>query len=229
MLKIVNIHSYYGDSHVLQGISLEIRKDEAVCILGRNGAGKTTTIKTVMGYIQPKEGKIFFKNKDITKLPIYERVKLGIGYVPEDRRIFPDLTVEENLEVVHNYGKGRWDQEKLFEMFPILKKLKGKRGGSLSGGEQQILAIARALATNPDFLILDEPCEGLAPVIVEELLNTLMLLKKEVTIFLTEQNYYFATALADRVYIIEKGEIKYECTISELLKNEEITKKYLTV
>lgn len=229
MLKIIDIHSYYGDSHILQGISLEIRNDEVVCILGRNGAGKTTTIKTIMGYVKQKSGKIIFKGKDISYLPTYERVKLGIGYVPEDRRIFPDLSVEENLEVAHNYGKGKWTKERLFELFPILKRLSGKRGGSLSGGEQQILAIARALATNPDFLILDEPCEGLAPVIVDELLNIILLLKKEMTIFLSEQNYYFATTVADRVYIIEKGQIKYESSIKQLLENDEVKKSLLAV
>ncbi len=229
MLRISDIHSYYGDTHVLYSVSLEVNKDEIVCILGRNGAGKTTTIKTIMGYVRHKVGKIFFKDIDISSLTTYERVKLGIGYVPEDRRIFADLSVEENLEVVHNYRKGKWTKEVLFDLFPILKRLAGKRGGSLSGGEQQILAIARALASNPSFLILDEPCEGLAPVIVDQLLDIISSVRNEITILFSEQNYYFATEVAERVYIIEKGQIKYESSIKELMENEEIKRNLLAV
>ncbi len=230
ILKIEDIHVYIKESYILQGVSLHVEKEEIVCLLGRNGAGKTTTMKSILGYFTPKNGEITFKNQNITKEPVHKTVKKGIGFVPEDRRIFTELTVEENLEVAFNEkSDNSWTIERIFEEIPLLKNFRKRKGGELSGGEQQIVAIARALATNPSLLLLDEPCEGLAPVIVEQLAEIIVNLKNDMPILLSEQNAFFAMNVADRGYIIDKGKIKYQGRISELKDNREIQQRYLAV
>ncbi len=232
MLEIRAIHSYYGDSHVLQGVSLHIGEDESICLLGRNGAGKSTTMKSVMGFVPPREGTIRFRGEVISGLKPFEIVRRGIGYVPEDRRIFAELTVLENLEVAARKGgpgAGKWNLDAILEMFPLLTKLLKRQGGKLSGGEQQLLAIARALIGNPSLLLLDEPCEGLAPVIVEHLEEIILNLKREIPILIAEQNAHFALRVSDRGYVIEKGRIKHEGATADLRSNTEIQKRYLSV
>jgi branched-chain amino acid transport system ATP-binding protein len=232
MLEVRNIHVYYGESYVLQGVDLSVNKGEIVCLLGRNGAGKSTTFKSIVGYLTPKKGEIIFEEKVISKNQAYKNIKLGLGYVPEDRRVFSDLTVLENLEVAFsavNKSEIKWSVEDLFEMFPLLKKLRNKKGGELSGGEQQMVTIARAMATNPKLLLLDEPCEGLAPVIVEQLGKIIVDLKKNVTILLAEQNAFFALDVSDRGYVIDKGKIVYTGNSKELKENKEIQERYLAV
>ena len=232
MLRIEDIHVYYGESYVLQGVDLHVEKGEIVCLLGRNGAGKTTTMKSVIGYNPPRRGKIYLEDDVISGRPVYENVRLGIGYVPEDRRIFPLLTVEENIEVAllpPREGFTPWTPERIFDEFPLLAKLKKRLGGELSGGEQQVLAIARALAGNPKFLLLDEPCEGLAPVVVEMLGEIITGLSKEITILMAEQNARFALQISVRGYVIDKGRVCYEGTSQELVANEEIQCRYLAV
>ncbi|HIC85814.1 MAG TPA: ABC transporter ATP-binding protein [Desulfobacterales bacterium] len=231
MLSIEEIHLYIRDSYILQGLSIEVNSDQVVCLLGRNGAGKTTTIKSIMGYLHPKKGKVIFKQKEITSWPTYKIVNNGIGFVPEDRRIFPELTVRENLEVAFRSRghRGSWTIDRVFDEIPLLSNLQRRKGGQLSGGEQQILAIARALVTNPELLLLDEPSEGLAPVIVEKLAELIMGIKKDVTILLSEQNAYFALDVSDRGYIIDKGRIRFQGSSTELKSNKEIQARYLTV
>lgn len=231
MLKVEDIHTFYGDSHVLQGIFLEVKEKEVVCLLGRNGAGKSTTMKSIMGIVPPKKGRILFMGKETTGLPPYRMVKLGMAYVPEDRRVFAELTVEENLEVAHRASgrKGIWDMKSIFKKFPLLDKLRKRKAGNLSGGEQQLLVIARALITNPQMLLLDEPCEGLAPVVVKELEKVIMEIRESVTILLAEQNAPFALKVSHRGYVIEKGQIKYSGTTRKLIENEEIQKRYLAI
>lgn len=232
LLEIKDVHTYYGKSHILQGISLIIRQDEVVCLLGRNGAGKTTALKSVIGLVTPKQGSIKFKGQEIAGKAPFQIAKLGIGYVPEDRRVFPDLRVKENLEVIPQRGVNKhigWSVEKIFELFPILKRLENSKGMELSGGEQQMLTIARTLMGNPELLLLDEPSEGLAPIIVRELGNLIRTIKDKTTIFLVEQNSRFAINLSNRGYIIEKGKIGYEGGTTELKENKEIKEKYLAV
>jgi len=232
MLEINNIHTYYGKSYILQGISLIVSQDEVVCLLGRNGAGKTTTIKSIIGLVPPKRGSIRFKGNEIVGKEPFEIARLGIGYVPEDRRIFPDLTVKENLEVMPQRSVPQdeeWTVERIFELFPILKRLQGSKGMELSGGEQQMLTIARTLMVNPEILLLDEPSEGLAPLIVKELEHLVRQIKYHITILLVEQNSRFAIDLSNRGYIIEKGKILFQGDIKELKENKEIKERYLAV
>ncbi len=232
MLQVSDIHVYYGDSHVLQGVSLAVRPGEIVCLLGRNGAGKSTTLRGTLGLNPPKSGRIFFKGDDVTGLPVYEKARRGIAFVPEERRIFAGLTVHENLEVAilpARKGQTPWDPGRIYRTFPLLARLKARKGGNLSGGEQQMLAIARALAGNPLMLLLDEPCEGLAPVIVEELARVIAGLKSDMPILLAEQNARFALSIADRGYVIDKGIICYEGTRADLLGDQEIQSRYLSV
>jgi branched-chain amino acid transport system ATP-binding protein len=232
LLEINNIHTYYGKSYILQGISLIVSQDEVVCLLGRNGAGKTTTLKSIIGLVPPKQGSIRFKGDEIVGKEPFEIARLGIGYVPEDRRIFPDLTVKENLEVMPQRSVPQdeeWTVERIFELFPILKRLQGNKGMELSGGEQQMLTIARTLMVNPEILLLDEPSEGLAPLIVKELEHLVRQIKYHITILLVEQNSRFAIDLSNRGYIIEKGKILYQGDIKELKENKEIKERYLAV
>ncbi|NIA18917.1 MAG: ATP-binding cassette domain-containing protein [Xanthomonadaceae bacterium] len=232
MLNIEDIHVYYGDSYVLQGVSLSVGKGEIVALLGRNGAGKTTTMRSIAGYNPPARGTILFQGNTISGRPVYANIRAGIGYVPEERQIFPNLTVEENLEVATRPPKTNqtpWDFERLFSTFPLLTRLRHHLGGELSGGEQQMLAIARSLAGNPQLLLLDEPCEGLAPVIVESLGNIIMELKKEIPILMAEQNAHFALGIADRAYVIDKGIIRHQGNSCEISSNEEVKDRYLAV
>lgn len=233
ILEVKDIHTYYGMSHILFGVSLSVKKGEVVALLGRNGAGKTTTLRSIIGLAPPKSGSIQFKGQEIAGRPPYEIARLGIGFVPEDRRIFPDLTVLENLEVGKKGGpdgRGGWDLEKVFDYFPKLKELRNQMGGTLSGGEQQMLTIARTLMGNPELLLLDEPSEGLAPLIVRALEELIQRLKLEgMTILLAEQNLKFVGRLADQAYIIDDGRIPYEGRIEDLWRNEEVKKRYLAV
>jgi branched-chain amino acid transport system ATP-binding protein len=232
MLEVADIHVYYGDSHVLQGVSLTVKPGETVCLLGRNGAGKTTTLRGIMGYQPPSKGEVRFDGEAITRRPVYETVRRGIGFVPEDRRIFPDLTVEENLEVAElppRPGRPPWDRDRLYDAFPLLANLRDRKGGALSGGEQQMLAIARALAGNPRLLLLDEPCEGLAPVIVESVGEVILGLKSHMPVLLSEQNARFALSVSDRGYVIDKGIVRFQGAKAELLENTDIQDRYLAV
>ena len=232
LLEVKDMHSYYGKSHILQGISLNVVQDEVLCLLGRNGAGKTTTLKSIIGLVLPRQGNIRFKGKEIVGKEPFEIARLGVGYVPEDRRVYPDLTVKENLDVIPQREvpqKERWSVEKIFALFPVLKKLQESKGMELSGGEQQMLTIARTLMGNPEILLLDEPSEGLAPMIVRELEHLIRRIKAHTTILLVEQNSRFAIELSDRGYIIEKGKIYFEGNIEDLKKNREIKERYLAV
>jgi len=230
MLKVDSIHTYYDDSYILQGVGLDVNIGEIVCLLGRNGAGKSTTLKSIMGYNHPRKGSIQFLDQDISKQSVYKNVRLGLGYVPEDRRIFSELTVQENFEVSFNSAtEVFWTIDDLFNMFPLLDKFRHRKGGELSGGEQQMVAISRALACQPKMLLLDEPCEGLAPVVVEQLGEIIIKLKEHFPILLAEQNAHFALEIADRGYVIEKGLIKFSGTADELQRDEEIKKRYLSV
>ncbi len=232
LLSVQDINTYYGHSHILQGVSMHIAQGRAVAILGRNGAGKTTTLHSIMGLIKPRSGKIIFAEHDTTKLPAYEIARLGIGFVPETRGIFPSLSVLEHLTLAkpHNGAKRNWTLEKVFTMFPRLAERKSHGGTQLSGGEQQMLSIARALLTEPRLLVLDEPTEGLAPTIVTEIGSTLAALKQAGTsVLLVEQNYRFATALADEVYVLGKGRIRWHGTTSELEQQPEIKHTWLGV
>ena len=232
MLEVEGIHTFYGLSHILFGVSLKVESREVVCLLGRNGAGKTTTMKSVMGITPPKQGIITYKGDEITGIEPYLLARKGISYIPDDRRIFADLTVDENLEIAMKKGKGReeWSRERVYELFPALKNMESRRGSCLSGGEQKMLAIARALMGNPEFLLLDEPFEGLAPVLVYAIEEQIRKLREAgLTVFLAEQNMRSALRLSDRGYIIDDGEIRYHGSIEELRGNEEVRKKYLLV
>jgi len=232
-LTVENINTYYGLSHILFDVSLHVDQGEVVVLLGRNGAGKTTTMLSIMGLNPPKTGTISYKGKDITSLAPYKVARSGIGFVPEDRRIFPDITVLGNLDVGRKYSKSKankWTLERIYQLFPILKDFSNRHGGTLSGGEQQMLTIARSLMGNPEFLLLDEPSEGLAPLIVKVLGEFIEVIKKEgMTVLLSEQNTKFALKHADRAYIVDNGAIKFEGSIAQLEQNEEIKKRYLAV
>ena len=225
MLEVERIHTFYGLSHILFGVSLTIEAGRVVCLLGRNGAGKTTTLRSIMGLTPPSEGHVRFNQEDITGTPAYRLARKGMGYVPDDRRIFADLSVGENLEIAARIGPGgeKWDKDKVYELFPALKAMDNRRGGLLSGGEQKMLAIARALMINPQFLLLDEPTEGLAPALVKMLEERIHKLKEAgLTVLLAEQNLLFTLALSDYGYIIDNGRICYQGPVEELVDNEEV-------
>ena len=225
MLEVESIHTFYGMSHILFDVSLKIKQGQVVCLLGRNGAGKTTTLRSIMGLVPPVRGRVRLNGEDVTGVAPYRLVRKGIGYVPDDRRIFADLTVGENLAIAARQGPGTeaWDKDKVYELFPPLRPMDGRRGGLLSGGEQKMLAIARALMTNPRLLLLDEPTEGLAPLMVKVLGDRIARLKAlGLTVLLAEQNLKFTLALSDYGYIIDNGRIRCEGPVAELMVNEEV-------
>ena len=232
MLEVSQIHTYYGLSHVLFGVSLTVNQGEIVCLLGRNGAGKSTTMRSIMGLIPPRNGYIRFKGITCTGQKPYLSARMGMGYVPDDRRVFADLTVGENLEIVQrkNQKAGIWNKDAIYDFFPPLKNIDKRRAGFLSGGEQQMLTIGRALMTNPDLLLLDEPTEGLAPLVVKLLAQQIRKLKETgLTVLLAEQNQSIALELSDRGYVIDNGVIRFGGTIRDLMENEPIRQKYLCI
>lgn len=232
LLSVEDIHFGYGDdSEVLHGVSLDVHPGEVVAILGRNGAGKTTTLRSIIGIQRPSRGRIVYNGEEITNEPMYKTANRGIGFVPEDRRIFGPLTVEEHIEmaVQSQYRSVAEELERAFERFPKLEDMRTRKARNLSGGEQQMLAIARALVGRSDLLLLDEPTEGLAPKIVSTVGNTIQQLKESHTILLVEQNYPLARAVADRYYILDNGLIQSEGTIEELERNPELKETYLGI
>jgi branched-chain amino acid transport system ATP-binding protein len=235
MLALENVNAYYGDSHILHGVSFAVNAGEVVCLLGRNGAGKTTTVLTIMGYLKPRPGHIRYRDRDIAALAPYQVARLGFGFVPQDRGIFPSLTVRENLTVFARGGgqgadRRRWTLERIFDLFPNLRARERNLGFQLSGGEQQMLSIARALLRNPTLLLLDEPSEGLAPMIVQEIIDVLKSLKREgLAILLVEQNLRAALAVADRHHVMNKGEICFTGSSAELEGNDYVLRNYLSV
>jgi branched-chain amino acid transport system ATP-binding protein len=233
MLETTALNTAYGRAHILFDLDLGVGAGEVVVLLGRNGAGKSTTLKTVMGLARPLSGQVRFAGHRISGLAPYQIARLGLGYVPEDRRIFTDLTVMENLEVGRQpprAGALHWTPDRLFELFPNLGRMRTRRGGHMSGGEQQMLTIARTLMGNPRAILLDEPSEGLAPVIVESIAKTILGLKREgLSVLLCEQNLHFAQLVADRAYIVEKGHLRYSGTMAELEANPVMREQYLSV
>jgi branched-chain amino acid transport system ATP-binding protein len=229
MLELADVHAVYGRSHVLHGVSLRAGEGEVVSLLGRNGAGKSTTLKAIVGVVEVTAGEIRFEGRSLRDVPTHRVARLGIGLVPEDRRIFADLSVLENL-MVGARADGAWTVERIFGLFPRLAGLARQRGGSLSGGEQQMLTIARTLMTGPRLLLLDEPSEGLAPVVVAALADTVAALRRQgLSILMAEQNVKFARRLADRAYIIEKGQIRFDGTMAALDADESLRRAYLSV
>jgi branched-chain amino acid transport system ATP-binding protein len=232
LLELEDIHTAYGLSRVLFGISLEVKQGECVCLLGRNGVGKTTTMRSVMGLTPPSAGRVRFKSRDVTGWPPYRVARAGIGFVPEDRRIFAELSVWENLDVAERAAArpGRWTIDAVFELFPVLAGLRDRQGGFLSGGEQQMLTIARTLMGNPELLLLDEPSEGLAPLVVETLRIKIGELKAQgLTILLAEQGVDFSLSLADRVYLLEKGAIRHSGPARALREDKALLDRLLAI
>jgi branched-chain amino acid transport system ATP-binding protein len=233
ILDVREIHSYYGTSHILQGVSLRIRGGEAVCLLGRNGAGKSTTIKSIIGLVIAKKGEILFAEQNLVGKQPFQIARLGIGYVPEDRRIFPNLTVRENLEVAvqpAKSGQDPWTVDKIFDIFPKLGVMQDRRGKQMSGGEQQMLTIARTLMGNPQLLLLDEPSEGLAPLIVSALGDFIaQIIRQGIALLLAEQNSAFALKLAQSAYVIAKGKIEWQGSVQELAADGEMRLRYMSI
>ena len=233
MLEVSGLDAFYGSSHILFGVELAVAAGEVVVLLGRNGAGKTTTLKSIMGLLPSRRGSIRFAGREIGTLEADAVCRLGMGYVPEDRRVFRGLSVQENLETGRRPappGREAWDEKRIFQLFPDLEKFLGRRADSLSGGQQRMLAIARTLMGNPTLLLLDEPSEGLAPLVVQEMLEQLTRLKQTgVTILLSEQNLKFSLQLSDRVYIIEKGAIRYQGSAQNLREDRATREAYLMV
>ncbi|PUE62138.1 ABC transporter ATP-binding protein [Limnohabitans sp. Rim8] len=222
MLQVDNIHTYYGDSHILHGVSLDVKAGQVTSLLGRNGAGKTTTLLTMMGYLAPRQGSVTYKGQDISGKPAHRISRMGLGFVPQERGVFASLTVEENLTVAARAGRdGRWTLPRIYELFPRLNERRGNLGFQLSGGEQQMVSIARALMLNPDVILLDEPSEGLAPLIVQEIIEIVKRLRNEgLGVLLIEQNLGAALELGDVHYVLSKGQV---CFVgdSETLRNDE--------
>jgi branched-chain amino acid transport system ATP-binding protein len=236
MLEVRDVHSYYGKSHILHGVSLRLSEGELVCLLGRNGVGKSTTLKSIMGLVKAREGSIRFKEQELSGKQPFEIARLGVGYVPEDRRIFRSLTVHENLSIgikgSQNGGKQGhgWTIEKIYDFFPLLKNRQNNKGGHLSGGEQQMLTVARTLMGNPELILVDEPTEGLAPLIVKDVLEMLAAVRKSgVTILMVEQNFKGAVKIANRFYVMGKGKIVFMGSLQELMAAEDIRRNYLEV
>jgi len=230
MLAIEGIHTFYGESHALHGVSLRVGEGETVCLLGRNGAGKTTTLSSIVGIVPARHGRIVFQNTEITHRPAHAIARMGLCLVPEDRRIFPDLSVAENLEVAFRHERETpWTPERVFDEFPQLAEIRTQPGGTLSGGQQQMLAIARALVGQPVLLLLDEPSEGLAPVIVHQIGRLIDNLAATTTILFSDQNLPFALKHAGRCYILEKGQVVYEGVTAELRDSPELQDRYLSV
>ncbi|UFZ07256.1 ABC transporter ATP-binding protein [Bradyrhizobium ontarionense] len=232
-LSVANLNSHYGPAHILFDIGLEVGEGEVVALLGRNGAGKSTTFRSIVGLVALREGQIMFEGKDISTAPTHEIVRSGLGYVPEERRIFTDLTVEENLEVGRQKPRPnapQWTREKLYQLFPNLGEMKNRPGGRMSGGEQQMLTIARTLMGNPSLVLLDEPSEGLSPKIVEQMVDAILTMKKEgVSLVVSEQNLHFAKLISDRAYIIERGRICFSGTMAELDARPDIRDAHLSI
>ena len=229
MLEVTDVHTYYGDSHVLHGVSLAVADGEVLTILGRNGMGKTTLIRSIIGFTPPREGIVRLKGQDVAGWPPYRLVQRGMALVPQGRRVFPSLSVRENLEVARS-GNGRWTIERVYELFPRLRERAGNRANKLSGGEQQMLAIGRALMSNPALLLMDEPTEGLAPLLVREVGRVIGQLKREgLSILLVEQNLPLALGVADRVHILSRGQIVYTGAPAALAADEEVKARYLGV
>jgi len=232
LLAVSGLNAFYGAAHILFDLAFEVRAGEVVALMGRNGAGKSTTLKSVMGLIERKTGAISFAGEDISNVRPHEIARLGLGYVPEDRRIFTDLTVAENLEVGRQPARSdeAWTPERMFELFPNLAEARHRLGGRLSGGEQQMLTVARTLMGNPRLILLDEPSEGVAPIIVDAMADMMLALKKTgVAIVLSEQNLPFAELVSDRAYVIEKGEMRFSGTMRDLSANEELRRAHLEV
>jgi branched-chain amino acid transport system ATP-binding protein len=232
LLAIEDLHAAYGLSRVLFGVSLQVQAGECVCLLGRNGVGKTTTMRSVMGFLAPTAGRILWKGADIAGWSPHRVARAGIGFVPEDRRIFAELTVWENLDVATRAARrgGDWTIDSVYQLFPVLRELRDRRGGFLSGGEQQMLTIARTLMGNPELLLLDEPSEGLAPLVVEALLRDIRALKQQgMTILLAEQGVDFSLALADRVYILEKGTVRHTGPAAQLRDDQDLRNRLLSL
>ena len=228
MLSVRNLNTYYGSAHILADVALDVGAGEAVVLLGRNGAGKSTTLKSLVGWTRPRSGEIVFDGRRIERLPMWRVARSGLGYVPEDRRIFTDLSVLENLDVGRQ--RGGWSPERVFALFPNLAEARDRPASRISGGEQQMLAIARTLMGNPSCLLLDEPSEGLAPVIVEQMAAAMRELKSSgVSVLLSEQNLRFAAAVCDRAYIIEQGRIRWSGTMAELARDDAARARYLAV
>ena len=238
LLEAKALNAWYGAAHILFDVNLQVRRGEVVALMGRNGAGKSTTLKALMGLVAKRTGAITFLGRDVSKAEPHDVARLGLGYVPEDRRIFADLTVSENLEVARQpprrWADGRaapvWTPGKLFKLFPNLGEMPQRLGGRTSGGEQQMLTVARTLMGNPLVVLLDEPSEGVAPVIVEQMAQMILELKAQgVSILLSEQNLHFAELVSDRAYVLEKGQIRYQASMAELSANEEVRRAYLSV
>jgi len=232
-LSVSNLNSHYGPAHILFDIGLAVGEGEVVALLGRNGAGKSTTFRSIVGLVAQREGQILFEGKDISTAPTHEIVRAGLGYVPEERRIFTELTVEENLEVGRQKPRPnapQWTREKLYQLFPNLGEMKNRPGGRMSGGEQQMLTIARTLMGNPSLVLLDEPSEGLSPKIVEQMVGAILTMKKEgVSLVVSEQNLHFAKLISDRAYIVERGRICFEGTMAELDARPDIRDAHLSI
>lgn len=233
LLEVKGLNAFYGKAHILFDLDLKVRKGEVVALVGRNGAGKSTTMKAIMGLLDRVRGAVTFRGQNISGIPAYQIARLGLGFVPEDRRIFSDLTVMENLDIGRRPprpGAPTWTPEKLFQLFPNLGAMRNRPGGQMSGGEQQMLTVARTLMGNPELILLDEPSEGIAPVIVEQMAHMILEVKHQgMTVLLSEQNTHFANVVSDRVYVLEKGQVKFQGSMGSLMENHAVRQNFLEV